>query len=133
MTSLPENPKGLKRLKKELRDYEKEPIEGVEILPHEQNFLVWFVNIEGPKGSPNEGTTFKLRMDMTNAYPFNAPEVAMETPIIGTKDGKFSDSQDTLKKDWKPVQNTRFVINMVKNLIDGARFRADPAQPSQHT
>ena len=127
VSSLPENPKGMKRLKKELEEFEKEPIEDVNIVPHEQNPCLWYVSIKGSEGSPYEGGTFKLRMDMTKEYPFKAPELKMDTPIyhpsIRTEDGMIC--QEALRNNWKPVQNARFVINMMKDLI------ADPSQTSQ--
>jgi ubiquitin-conjugating enzyme E2 J2 len=43
------------RLRKELRELKKNPVNNIQALPKESNILEWHYVIEGPKGSPYEG------------------------------------------------------------------------------
>ena len=104
-SGLPQNHKGMKRLAKERLDMDKDPIEDVAIEPNEENPCLWTVKIKGPAGTPYEGGTFNLRMDMTKEYPFKAPDLKMETtiyhPSIRTETGEIC--QEALQNNWKPV------------------------------
>jgi len=42
------------RLRKELREITKNPVENIKALPKEGNILEWHYVLEGPKGSPYE-------------------------------------------------------------------------------
>ena len=42
------------RIKKELRDWGKSPIEGVNIFPSEADMFEWKVILDGPKDTPYE-------------------------------------------------------------------------------
>jgi len=42
------------RIKKELRDWKKSPLEGVQIFPNESDMFEWKVLLDGPKDTPYE-------------------------------------------------------------------------------
>ena len=48
-----------RRIQKELKDWTKSPVEGVEIHPNDNDIFTWKVFLTGPKDTPYEVTNVK--------------------------------------------------------------------------
>jgi ubiquitin-conjugating enzyme E2 D/E len=71
-----------KRLQKELCVILKNKIEGIDILPNNDNLREWTVFIDGPKCTPYEDGVFNLNFQFSDKYPFEPPKVRFVTPIM---------------------------------------------------
>lgn len=71
-----------KRLQKELCVILKSKLEGISILPNNDNLGEWIVYIDGPANTPYEGGIFEFLCTFPNNYPFEAPKIKAVTPII---------------------------------------------------
>ena len=109
-----------KRLSKELGDFNKEPIPGVEVKIIDDTITHWHVIIEGPKGTPYEGGKFTVNVDFSDNYPFKCPKVSFVTkiyhPNVKTDTGEIC--AQALQNQWVPTLNADFVIKMLRELIE---------------
>lgn len=51
---------------------------GVSAFPMDENIFSWIGTIQGIKGTPYEGLTYKLSMQFPLDYPFKPPQVKFE-------------------------------------------------------
>lgn len=70
----------LARLRKELRELQKKPLENIRAVPKETNILEWHYVIEGPKGTPYEGGFYHGVVLFPKEYPYKPPSLQMFTP-----------------------------------------------------
>ena len=75
----------LKRLRKDLRDFQKSPPLGLRTRPLEDNILEWNFVIEGAVGSDYEGGFYHGRLSFPPEFPLKPPSIQMLTP-----NGRFS-------------------------------------------
>ena len=68
------------RLRKELREIQKNPVQNIRALPKETNILEWHYVIEGPKGSFYEGGWYHGIITFPKEYPYKPPGIQMLTP-----------------------------------------------------
>ena len=64
-----------KRLSKEMKDLNNDPIPGVEIKIIDDNITMWNVVIDGPEDSPYAGGKFVVKIDFSDNYPFKCPKM----------------------------------------------------------
>ncbi|XP_026328180.1 ubiquitin-conjugating enzyme E2 T-like, partial [Hyposmocoma kahamanoa] len=70
------------RISHEVKEFEKRPPWGISISPEKEDvYDVLLVSLQGPKGSPYEGGTFKLTVTIPDAYPFEPPLLKFTTPV----------------------------------------------------
>jgi len=109
-----------KRINRELAELHKNPIEGVTI-DAESDIFKWTVQLQGPKGSPYAGGTFKLTLKFADSYPFKPPVLNFTTKIyhpnvMNDEDGSMC--LGTLRSDqWKPSCKIASVLMMATNLL----------------
>ncbi|CAO3593835.1 unnamed protein product [Absidia cylindrospora] len=70
-----------KRLSKELRDLNTNPIEGV-LIEEADDFKKWRLQLTGAPGTIYENEEFKLEFRFTPSYPLESPEVLFIRPYI---------------------------------------------------
>lgn len=58
-----------KRVQADLEEMSKHPIEGIAVIPHDNNIGIWQIFVEGTKDSPFEGGVFELEMKFPEDYP----------------------------------------------------------------
>ena len=109
-----------KRLSKELMDFNKDPIAGVEIKLVNDQITNWNVIVAGPKNSPYEGGRFTVNIDFSDNYPFKCPKVLFITkiyhPNIKTDSGEIC--QQAIQNSWVPTLNANFLIKMLIELLE---------------
>ncbi|EPZ35430.1 Ubiquitin-conjugating enzyme E2 35 [Rozella allomycis CSF55] len=115
MNSLP------KRIAKEIERLMKEPVPGIQAVPHDDNLRYFDVSIEGPTQSPFEGGNFKLELFLPEEYPMAPPKVRFLNKIYHPNIDKLGRiCLDILKDKWSPALQIRtgnFVILREKVLL----------------
>lgn len=70
------------RISHEVKEFEKRPPWGISIRPEKEDvYDVLLVCLQGPKGSPYEGGTFKVTVTIPDTYPFEPPLLKFTTPV----------------------------------------------------
>ena len=109
-----------KRLTKELKEFENDPVEGVAIELEHDNIVHWNVAIMGPEGSYYEGGKFIVNIDFSDNYPFKCPVMKFKTKIYhpNVKESSGEICDQAIKNTWVPTLNANYLIKMLKELIE---------------
>ena len=70
----------LRRLKGDLRLLLKEPLEFIEAYPDEENMLLWYFLLKGPRDTNYEGGYYLGKIIHNPEYPLKPPDFMMLTP-----------------------------------------------------
>ena len=118
----------MKKIQKELEDFQSNPPENCEGGPVDENDIFnWELHLNGPENSPYEGGTFKLKVEFPKDYPFKAPKVTFATkvyhPNINSVTGYIC--LDILKDQWSPKLNVKEIVKAICSLL----VEPNPADP----
>uniref|UniRef100_A0A7S1V7Z1 E2 ubiquitin-conjugating enzyme n=1 Tax=Grammatophora oceanica TaxID=210454 RepID=A0A7S1V7Z1_9STRA len=112
-----------KRLAKELRSLQKDPIKEpvIKAVPNEANILEWHYVVEGSKGTPYEGGFYHGKLLFPKEYPFKAPGIMMCTPS-----GRFHTNRrlclsmsDYHPESWNPLWSVGTILQgLVSFMLD---------------
>ncbi|KAL0480749.1 ubiquitin conjugating enzyme E2, partial [Acrasis kona] len=95
------NSTSVKRIQKELAYFKLNISKEVEAEPIKDNLFKWRATIKGPAGSPYEGGTFKLDIELPVEYPFKPPKITFMTRIYHCNiNNKGSICLNILKDQW---------------------------------
>eukprot|EP01057_Protomagalhaensia_wolfi_P001509 Protomagalhaensia_wolfi_Nauph_80__1508@NODE_1916_length_1280_cov_406_534247_g1500_i0_p1_GENE_NODE_1916_length_1280_cov_406_534247_g1500_i0NODE_1916_length_1280_cov_406_534247_g1500_i0_p1_ORF_typecomplete_len199_score12_20UQ_con/PF00179_26/2_9e47ProkE2_B/PF14461_6/9_4e09ProkE2_B/PF14461_6/1_2e03RWD/PF05773_22/0_0055_NODE_1916_length_1280_cov_406_534247_g1500_i06251221 len=104
-------------IKREERQSKHEPLVTAELV--DGNLRHWLGRIRGPQGTPYEGGTFFLDVQIPEEYPFCAPKIKFETrvwhPNISSQTGAIC--LDILKSEWSPALTVRTALLSVESLL----------------
>lgn len=107
----------LKRIAKEIQNYNSNPHPFVAIYPCE-NISVWKILLLGPKETPYENGLFLLYANFPGDYPFRAPEVRFITPIYHcnmNQQGRICHS--VFDRNYSPALSFRHIVDCIYGLI----------------
>lgn len=107
----------LKRIAKEIQNYNENPHPFVSIYPCE-NINMWKILLLGPKETPYENGLFLLYASFPGDYPFRAPEVRFITPIYHcnmNQQGRICHS--VFDRNYSPALSFRHIVDCVYGLI----------------
>ncbi|KAI8100010.1 ubiquitin-conjugating enzyme/RWD-like protein [Halteromyces radiatus] len=113
-----------KRLSKELRDLNTNPLEGVYI-DEADDFTRWRLRIVGAPGTIYENEEFKLEFRFTPSYPLESPEVLFIRPYVPV----YSNGHiclNILYKDWSPVQTVAQVCLSIQSMLSSCTKKELP-------
>jgi ubiquitin-protein ligase len=86
----------MKRLYKDLKELNDEPVSGCAASPLEDDLFVWYCNIIGTPGTPYEVVLIRVVLEFPDDYPSNPPKGFFLTDIeymdgaqVTTKDGRI--------------------------------------------
>ena len=110
------------RIKKELDDIEKNPIEGCHAsLLKPDDLYHWKADISGHPNSPYEGGVFILKIDLPKEYPLKPPICRFVTKIFHPNvNDKGGICLDFLNREWSPV------LSIGKLLLSITSFLTEP-------
>eukprot|EP01053_Blabericola_migrator_P010376 Blabericola_migrator_1__10375@NODE_5857_length_654_cov_154_833049_g3865_i0_p1_GENE_NODE_5857_length_654_cov_154_833049_g3865_i0NODE_5857_length_654_cov_154_833049_g3865_i0_p1_ORF_typecomplete_len150_score21_17UQ_con/PF00179_26/2_8e47ProkE2_B/PF14461_6/1_4e09RWD/PF05773_22/0_0054_NODE_5857_length_654_cov_154_833049_g3865_i048497 len=104
-------------IRKEERNSKAEPLVTAELV--DGNLRHWLGKIRGPSGTPYEGGTFYLDVEIPEDYPFCAPKIRFHTrvwhPNISSQTGAIC--LDILKTEWSPALTVRTALLSVESLL----------------
>ena len=109
----------LKRLAKERKNIEKNPIDRVVIKPIDDTLLTWKGHIKGPADSPYSGGIFPITMKFDETYPVKPPSVKFTKFVFHPniyRDGKIC--IDILQSNWAPSLNIQSILMSLISLFD---------------
>ena len=108
----------LKRIQKELRDFERDPPSNCSAGPDGNDLFHWKGTIIGPGDSPYENGVFNIDITFPPDYPFKPPKVLCLTkiyhPNINSQGGICL---DILKDQWSPALTISKVLISIGSLF----------------
>ena len=107
----------LKRIQKELIDFNKDPPENCSACPVNDMFH-WEATFIGPVDSPYQGGIFHLNIHFPTDYPFKPPKCRFTTRIYHpniNSDGSIC--LDILKEQWSPALTIGRVLLSISSLL----------------
>lgn len=110
----------LKRIRKELQEYNKDPLENTTANPIDDNDLYnWQATLKGPAESPYEDGLFELKINFPTDYPFKPPKVEFVTkiyhPNVNRETGAIC--LDILKDSWSPKITLNQIFMGISSLL----------------
>ena len=109
----------LKRIQKELTEFNKEPPEGFSAGPiDDSDMFKWEASITGPEESPFEGGTFQLSIEFPKDFPFKPPKVEFTTKVYHPNvKNTGTICLDILKDAWSPDITVSKILLAIQNLL----------------
>jgi len=107
-----------KRLAKELKEMEKNPLTWARAQPVGDSLYKWRASISGPERTPYEKGTFNLELEMPPEYPFKAPKVKFLTKIYHPNvksDGQLCN--EVLNDGWSPQLKIPEVLMTIRQVL----------------
>lgn len=108
-----------KRINREIRNIKKEKIDGLEIIPSEDDLRFFKVIADGPSGTPYEDGRFEYHIFITETYPQTPPKAQFITKIYHPNINKRKICLDKLKKGgWTPATTIQGIAITIMNLLE---------------
>ena len=109
----------LKRIQKELTEFNKEEPEGFTAGPvDDSDMFKWEASLVGPENSPYEGGTFQLSMEFPKDFPFKPPKVEFTTKVYHPNvKSTGTICLDILKDQWSPDISVTKILMAIQNLL----------------
>ncbi|OIR58240.1 MAG: ubiquitin-conjugating enzyme E2 [Amphiamblys sp. WSBS2006] len=111
----------IRRLQGEMREIENNPLPLISIeQPDKDNLFKWVATMQGPKGTPFEGGSFKIDIIIPDDYPFSPPAVKFVSKMFHPnifEDGSIC--LDILEKDnWNNEITIQGVALSIQSLLN---------------
>ncbi|WOL04365.1 putative ubiquitin-conjugating enzyme E2 C [Canna indica] len=107
-----------RRLQKELMALMMSGDTGVSAFPESENIFSWIGTIEGSKGTPYEGLSYKLSLRFPLDYPFKPPLVKFETPCFHPNIDQCGNiCLDILQDMWSSAYDCRTILLSIQSLL----------------
>merc|ERR1711934_1252675 len=111
-------PNVIKKLLKDIREFEKEKPEGITLTLNEDNIADIQATMTGPESTPYEGGVFRVKLVLGPDFPQAAPRGYFLTKIFHPNIAPNGDiCVNTLKRDWKPDTTLKKILMVVRCLL----------------
>eukprot|EP00160_Parvularia_atlantis_P014348 Unigene3520_Nuclearia_a/m.10749 Unigene3520_Nuclearia_a/g.10749 ORF Unigene3520_Nuclearia_a/g.10749 Unigene3520_Nuclearia_a/m.10749 type:complete len:192 (+) Unigene3520_Nuclearia_a:2-577(+) len=108
-----------RRIEKELQAAAKDAASGVTITSVGDSLTHLTGTFNGPVGTPYEGGTFIVDIELTNQYPFAPPKMKFRTkvyhPNVSSQTGAIC--LDILSKEWSPALSIKTALLSLQALL----------------
>jgi len=113
------SPETVQSIMRQIKDLMQSPAEGIRIRVNEENVTDVVAELDGPKDTPFEGGTFKMKLCLPPDYPNVPPKGYFVTnifhPNIQQPSGEIC--VNTLKRDWQPTHGLRHILMVIRCLL----------------
>jgi len=119
----------LRRIQKELRDLQNNPIDGLSVTPEDASLFNWKCTIKAASDSPYKGGSFHFNLDLPENFPFKAPSVKFTTKIYHpgiNEEGHIC--VPVLRDQWKPTVSLSSVLITIQDKLNNPS-PDDPFEP----
>ncbi|KAG8738169.1 hypothetical protein FRC12_016859, partial [Ceratobasidium sp. 428] len=119
----------MRRVQKDLKDIQDNPIQGLDVEPEEDNLLLWKCAIKASDESPYKKGTFKYKVELPEEFPFKPPMVTFSTKIYHpgiNEEGHIC--LPMLRDEWKPGVSMRTVLSTISEKVNNPS-PDDPYEP----
>jgi ubiquitin-conjugating enzyme E2 D/E len=107
-----------RRIGKEHKDLQLDPVENCSAGPRENNMFIWDAVILGPSDSPFQGGLFKLEIHFPVDYPFKPPKIVFLTKVYHPNISPHGAiCLDILKDQWSPALTIGKVLLGICSLL----------------
>ncbi|KAK9277893.1 hypothetical protein L1049_027450 [Liquidambar formosana] len=108
------------RVQKELQECNRDvEVSGIKVSPKADKLTHLIGTIPGPLGTPYEGGTFEIDIQLPDGYPFEPPRMQFSTkvwhPNISSQSGAIC--LDILKDQWSPALTLKTALLSVQALL----------------
>merc|ERR1712216_889245 len=111
-------PNVIKKLLKDIREFEKEKPEGITLTLNEDNIADIQATMTGPESTPYEGGVFRVKLVLGPDFPQAAPRGYFLTKIFHPNIAPNGDiCVNTLKRDWKPDTTLKKILMVIRCLL----------------
>lgn len=112
------SPQIIRQVAKEIGDLQKEPPEGIKIVPNEEDITDLHATVEGPAGTPYAGGHFRIKLVLGKNFPAEPPKGFFLTKIFHPNVAKNGEiCVNTLKRDWKSDYGIKHILLTIKCLL----------------
>ncbi|KAI0695430.1 ubiquitin-conjugating enzyme [Cerioporus squamosus] len=119
----------LRRIQKELKDINNNPLDGLTVEPLEDNLFQWKCAIKAASNSPYKGGTFHFTLTLPENFPFKPPSVTFTTKIYHpgiNEEGHIC--VPVLRDQWKPTVTLSSVLSTIQEKLNNPS-PDDPFEP----
>merc|ERR1711907_225196 len=112
------SPVVIKKLLKDIREFEKDKPEGITLIINEENITDIQAQMSGPESTPYEGGMFTIKLVLGADFPQAAPRGYLLTKIFHPNIAPNGDiCVNTLKRDWKPDTTLKKILMVIRCLL----------------
>lgn len=120
----------IKRLSVEIKRFENEPIDGINIYPDESDINLWNATIIGPVNTPYESGCFNIEIGFPEEFPFRPPRVIFKTSIYHPNiNSEGAICLDLLRDNWSPGLTIQKLLLSIISLLASPNSE-DPLVPT---
>ncbi|KAG9100658.1 hypothetical protein FS749_013894 [Ceratobasidium sp. UAMH 11750] len=119
----------LRRVQKELKEINENPINGLKVEPEDEKILVWNCTIKASDDSPYKKGIFKYKVEFPEEYPFKPPAVTFSTKVYHpgiNEEGHIC--LPILRDEWKPAMSMNAVLATISDKFNNPS-PDDPYEP----
>ncbi|KMZ66334.1 Ubiquitin-conjugating enzyme E2 22 [Zostera marina] len=111
-------PTVIKQLAKELKNLNKNPLNGIDVIINDEDLSTIVADIDGPVGTPYENGIFRVYFCLSNDFPNSPPKGYFQTKIFHPNISTTGEiCVNTLKKDWNPIYGLRHILVTIRCLL----------------
>jgi len=120
----------LNRIRKEIKDIQKEPLDGIILEVDEKDMKIFNGTIEGPSGTPYAGFLLHIKITIPETYPLEPPKVIFKHPLYHPNVSLAGDiCLDILKTQWAPTLCLSKIMLSISSLLNDP----NPSSPLNST
>ncbi|KAF7304656.1 Ubiquitin-conjugating enzyme [Mycena kentingensis (nom. inval.)] len=118
-----------RRILKELRDIDKDPIEGLSVKAKDEDLFTWNCTIAAASDSPYKSGKFHFTLVLPQDFPFKPPTVTFTTKIYHpgiNEEGSIC--VPALREDWRPSMSLASILSIIQEKVNNPS-PDDPFEP----